>query len=82
MFKANWFYDVKRKYRLNSNGYHKCKKKKQQMATHPYNWNHWKAPELLRVEKALKEHGPPNLLPISAIDKHFESLINKAKQSS
>lgn len=74
LFQANWFYNDKRRNVI------KYKKKKERVTSHPYNWNHWKAPELLRVEKALEEYGPPNLLSISAIDKHFERLINKAKK--
>ena len=85
MFKANWFYNAKKNRRgpsgNNNNNYKSRKKKKHQVASHPYQWDHWKAPELLRVEKALKNNGPPNLLSISLIDKQFEHLINKAKTS-
>ncbi len=74
MFKARWF--------TGSKSATSSKQKKRNIASHPYTWNHWKTPEMLRVEKALENYGPTNPVSIRYIDKRFDSLVKKAKKFS
>ena len=74
MFKAWWF--------TGNKSATSSKQKKRNIASHPYTWNHWKTPEMLRVEKALENYGPTNPVSIRYIDKHFDSLVKKAKKFS
>ena len=41
MFKAQWF--------SSSKSTALAKKKQRNIASHPYTWNHWKTPEMVRV---------------------------------